>query len=30
MANVLVGDDSLAFTPESLHMMHLRLNRFYG
>ena len=30
MVNALVGDDPLALTPESLHMMHLRLNRFYG
>ena len=26
----LVGDDPLALTPESLHVMHLRLNRFSG
>ena len=30
MVNALVGDDLLALTPESLHVMHLRLNRFSG
>ncbi|MGB2259144.1 MAG: hypothetical protein ACPH5W_06735, partial [Candidatus Puniceispirillaceae bacterium] len=30
MVNGLVGDDPLAPTPESLHEMHLRLNRFSG
>ena len=28
--NALVDDDPLALTPESLHVMHLRLNRFSG
>ena len=28
MVNALVDDDPLALTPESLHVMHLRLNRF--
>lgn len=28
MVNALVGDDPLALTPESLHVMNLRLNRF--
>ena len=30
MVNALVGDDPLALTPESLHVMNLRLNRFSG
>ena len=30
MVNALVGDDPLALTPESLHVMSLRLNRFSG
>ncbi|MEK9709025.1 MAG: hypothetical protein VW456_02140 [Alphaproteobacteria bacterium] len=30
MVNALVGDDQLALTPESLHVMYLRLNRFSG
>ena len=30
MVNALVDDDPLALTPESLHVMHLRLNRFSG
>ena len=28
MVNALVDDDPLALTPKSLHVMHLRLNRF--
>ena len=30
MVNALADDDPLALTPESLHVMHLRLNRFSG
>ena len=30
MVNALVDDDLLALTSESLHVMHLRLNRFSG
>lgn len=30
MVNALVDDDPLALTLESLHVMHLRLNRFSG
>ena len=30
MVNALVGDDPLALTPESLHVVNLRLNRFSG
>ena len=30
MVNALVGDDPLALTPGSLHVMNLRLNRFSG
>ena len=30
MVNTLVGDDPLALAQESLHVMHLRLNRFFG
>ena len=30
MVNALVGDDSLAFTPESQHVIHLQLNRISG
>ena len=30
MVNALVVDDPLALTLKLLHVMHLRLNRFYG
>ena len=30
MVNALVDDDRLALTQKSLHVMHLRLNRFFG